>query len=183
MVRTNVVKRTESYLCYINGVVSSGIPYGNAFHSFTRVCLTQKDGKTRMQVFIKIEFQRDCPWVVRASIEQGSKIKIKDFYFNVNRALRKVLTEVDPLKLDRLASRYETSSDSYPSLNRTSINRDSKALPHLPSLTRRVLSTIPSPILDKDRYLVVLVWILISFGLLATIQLKLQLDFMLSKLS
>ena len=184
-----ILHHSNSFVCYENHVTSQVLL--SAFKLFIRVCLIQESwDTTRMQVFARPDLEeKERHWIVKSSIDHSLRFKIKDHYASLAKTLTKLITQ-GVLLSNSPGSSFISSTMGSTLVNtstrgsffvKNTKNRQVTLLERVKTLSTHIQS---HPMWrDSSVLLILSVVLLLVYSIVTTVQIKLQLDYLLSRVN
>jgi hypothetical protein len=182
--KTTILSCSESSVTFLNETTTHNVPFASFYHFYTRVTLRQTSHTTStINVSLRLNFSDSIPWVLKTSIVQATQFKVREHYSSLTLALQRLFSrgglsgfldnKFGTLALDRTNSSF---TDPH------SVSSGSSPSPKLltqSSASEGVSKQSIFEELEQSSLVGALVWVLVIYGIISTIQMKFQLDFLL----
>jgi hypothetical protein len=186
--KTTILSCTDTSVTFMNETTTHNVPFASFYHFYTRVTLRQTShNTTKITVSMRLNFSDSTPWVLKTSIEQATRLKVRDHYSAL------------ALALQRLFSRGGLSGFLDNKFGTLALDRSNSTFTDPHSISSSSLGSVPSPKLltqrsssqghhstssvlekiEESSLLGALIWVLVIYGIISTIQMKFQLDMLL----
>lgn len=176
--KTTILSASDTSVTFLNETTTQNVPFSSFCHFYTRVSLRQTpENTTKISVSTQLNFFESTPWILKSGIEQAIRLKVRDHYFSLTLALKRLFSrgglsgyldsKFGTLALDRTASFNESHSSS-----------SGLSLPPSPKPPAAQASSTWSLLTSEriEAFVGALIWMLVIYGIILTIQMKLQLD-------